>query len=424
MEKSKKFFGGKASVGAFLVIFVNLGICTTLGVFLASIADYIGWDIGTVAIAGTLNCVVNIILSLFVPMLMKKIGFRKLMLISIIAVCGHILVYTLAQADSSVMSLAFIYIGAMIASVAIQFGTHAVCSGFIAEWYADTHSREKVTSTVVSGAAFGAAGWVFLAGRLLDNMPDWKSCYYVLAVIGIIIGLIAVICFIRTPKQMGQEPAGLELAKQEAVEAAKNADSLPGVTKKEALKSFSFWMLVIGFVLAITAASGFISYNAAYWQTMGMTPGDSANWNAIWLVLSAIILIFAGKMFKKIGNKGFTVYVCLTFALSCFMMIVWGQTMEVGMLVLVVILAALGYPLCAAFPTLVAHSVFGPKEIGAIIGTAMTAVYAGQAIGPVTFSAFVASGWDLVWTLWAVMALVGMVFILLACIKAPYKLKK
>ena len=424
METTKKFFGKKAALGAFLVIFVNLGICTTLGVFLASIAAYIGWDLGTVAICGTLNCVVNIILSLFVPVLMKKLGFRKLMLISIIAVCGHILIYTLAQADSSVMSLAFIYIGAMVASIAIQFGTHAVCSGFIAEWYADTHSREKVTSTVVSGAAFGAAGWVFLAGRLLDSLPDYKSCYYVLAIIGIIIGLVAVIGFVKTPAQLGQEPAGLEIAKQEAEEASANADSLPGVTKVQALKSVSFWMLVIGFVLAITAASGFISYNASYWQAMGMTPGESATWNAIWLLLSAVILIFAGKMFKMIGNKGFTIYVCVTFALSCFMMIDWGNSLNVGLLVLVIILAALGYPLCAAFPTLVAHSIFGPREIGAIIGTSMTAVYAGQAIGPVTFSAFLGAGWNVVWTLWAVMALAGMIFILIACLKAPYKMKK
>ena len=44
MESTKKFFGYKASLGAFLVIFVNLGICTCLGVFLASIAEYIGWE--------------------------------------------------------------------------------------------------------------------------------------------------------------------------------------------------------------------------------------------------------------------------------------------------------------------------------------------------------------------------------------------
>ena len=32
MNESKKFFGYKAAIGAFLVMFVNLGACTTLGI--------------------------------------------------------------------------------------------------------------------------------------------------------------------------------------------------------------------------------------------------------------------------------------------------------------------------------------------------------------------------------------------------------
>lgn len=40
MKESGKFFGYKAAVGAFLVMFVNLGACTTLGIFLTSLSEY------------------------------------------------------------------------------------------------------------------------------------------------------------------------------------------------------------------------------------------------------------------------------------------------------------------------------------------------------------------------------------------------
>ena len=62
--EGKKFFGYKASVGAFLVIFVNIGVCTTLGVFIAQLASYSGWSLSACVIIGTINTIVNMLLSL------------------------------------------------------------------------------------------------------------------------------------------------------------------------------------------------------------------------------------------------------------------------------------------------------------------------------------------------------------------------
>ena len=63
MNGSKKFFGYKAAVGAFLVMFVNLGACTTLGIFLSSLSEYSGWDLGMVGYIGTVNTIGNVILN-------------------------------------------------------------------------------------------------------------------------------------------------------------------------------------------------------------------------------------------------------------------------------------------------------------------------------------------------------------------------
>ena len=416
MESTKKFFGYKASLGAFLVIFVNLGICTCLGVFLASIAEYIGWDVGTVAILGTLNTVGNIFLSLVVVQVVKKIGVRWTMLISIIACALHITLYTFTTPGQNPGSLALMYIGGLIASVAITFGSHAVCTSLVAEWFADTHGREKVTGMVVSGAGFGAAIWVFFAGQLLANF-SWQDSYHIMAIVGLVIGLVAVFIFIRTPKQVGQEPKGLELARQEAKVA--EGQELPGVTRKQALKTASFWLLCIGMVLAIAGASGFISYNATYWQSMGMDITESANWNAAWLILSAVIMLFVGNMFKKIGGKGFTIYVSVAFALACVFMILWGNQLQTYLVIITIIFGALGYPLCAAYPTLVTHSMFGPRDIGAIVGTSMAAVYIGQMLGPLTLTAFLPMGWTTVWAIWAIMAIIGMVILLIVVTKSP-----
>ena len=85
MEKEKNFFGYKAAIGAFLVIFVNLGVASTLGVFVTSLAEYSGWDLGAVGYIGTVNTVGNVILSILAVKFLSKFGAKKTMLIGVLA---------------------------------------------------------------------------------------------------------------------------------------------------------------------------------------------------------------------------------------------------------------------------------------------------------------------------------------------------
>lgn len=96
MKESGKFFGYKAAVGAFLVMFVNLGACTTLGIFLTSLSEYSGWDLGMVGYIGTVNTIGNVVLSLVAVKALSKYGARVTMLISIIACAAHVHFYTFA----------------------------------------------------------------------------------------------------------------------------------------------------------------------------------------------------------------------------------------------------------------------------------------------------------------------------------------
>ena len=155
MKESGKFFGYKAAVGAFLVMFVNLGACTTLGIFLTSLSEYSGWDLGMVGYIGTVNTIGNVVLSLVAVKALSKYGARVTMLISIIACAVHVHFYTFATPGANVPSLVFYYIAGFLASFSITFGTHAVCSSVIADWFVE--KREQISGIVFSGAGFGAA---------------------------------------------------------------------------------------------------------------------------------------------------------------------------------------------------------------------------------------------------------------------------
>ena len=105
MGNEKKFFGYKAAIGAFLIIFANLGACTTLGTFLASLSAYSEHSLGAVGQIGTVNTICNIILSVVAIKALGKLGPKKTMLISILACALHMQFYTFATPGANAQSL-------------------------------------------------------------------------------------------------------------------------------------------------------------------------------------------------------------------------------------------------------------------------------------------------------------------------------
>ena len=121
MNESKKFFGYKAAIGAFLVMFVNLGACTTLGIFLTSLSEYSGCDLGMVGYIGTVNTIGNVVLSRVAVKALSKLGAKTTMLISVLACAIHVHLYTFAVPGQNISTLVFYYLAGFMASFSITF---------------------------------------------------------------------------------------------------------------------------------------------------------------------------------------------------------------------------------------------------------------------------------------------------------------
>lgn len=418
MGKKTEFFGYKAAVGAFLVIFVNLGACTTLGTFLATLADYSGHSIGAVGQIGTVNTICNVVLSLVAARVLPKLGAQKTMLISVIACAAHMMFYTFVTPGANPQSLAFMYIAGGVASLAITFGTHAVCSSVIAEWFVE--KRAQVTGWVLSGAGLGAAIWVFLAGQLF-KVTDYKNCYRIFSVMVLVIGLFAVFFLIKKPEQLGQEPLGADSVRADGGGTAE----LPGVSYGEALKSGAFKVLVLALLFTTIGGTAYLSYAPTWWQKNGMSASGAAVWNSAYLLLAGLLLLVAGNISGKLGMKGFVIYVCTAYILTFVCMILWPVSGAAYLMVLTIIFAAAAYPVNASIPSFVGTAAFGSREFGQISATLMVAVYIGQALASPLMAALLttAGGMGLAWKVFAVTTAVGMVFLVMALKMSPMEKK-
>ena len=417
VNSEKKFFGYKAAVGAFLVMFVNLGACTTLGIFLTSLSEYSGWDLGMVGYIGTVNTIGNVVLSIVAVKALSKLGARTTMLISVLACAIHVHLYTFATPGANISSLVFYYLAGFMASFSITFGTHAVCSSVIADWFVE--KREQISGVVFSGAGFGAAIWVFAAGQLF-KFVDFKGCYRILSIFILAIGLFSVICLIKDPKKLGQKPLGWDKA---STDSTGESVEVPGVSKSEALRAPAFWVLAAALLFVCMSGSAYMSYAPSWWQTNGLNATAAANWNAIYLVISGAVLLAVGKVFAKTGPKAFTVIVCAAFVAAMACMVALNGHPATLILVGCVVFAALAYPLNASIPGLIGQSVFGGRDFAAISATLMTGVYIGQALTAPVMNAFLATegGMGTAWIFFGATALVGMVLIIISISISPMK---
>lgn len=419
--KEKSFFGYKAAIGAFLVIFVNLGAASTLGVFLPSMSEFTGWPVGILSYNGTVNTIGNVLLSLICVKLLSKYGPKKLMFISIIGIFLNFQLYTLATDGQNVTSLVLILLAGFAASFAIVFGTHAVCTYVISSWFVE--KREKIVGMVLSGASFGAAAWVFAAGQMFKYM-DYRACYRILSWVILAIGMFSVIFLIRDPEKMGQKPLGWE--KETKSDSQSDVKELPGVTRNEAVKTVSFWLFAGALLLAGMEGAAWLVYSPTWWTMNGLTSTQAANWSAIYTVLAGIVMLGVGTIFAKVGPTIFSILVCAAFSLCMVALIVFGYTPTTVLLILIVVFGALAYPLNASIPSIVGQSVFGPKEFGAISSTLMTGVYIGQALYAPSMNIFLSgkSGMEGGWKFLCATGIVTMILLVLSIATSPMKKTK
>ncbi len=415
----KKFFGYKAVIGAFLIMFVNMGCGGTIGTFMGSLSKYTEWPVGTIGYVGTISVIGNILFSLVAARLVKTWGPRKLMGISIICTVVAMMLYTFTVPGQSVLSLVMIYSAGFIVAIAVTFGSFAVCTVLVSQWFIE--KRETMTGIVLSAAAFGGSFWNFLAGQLFRFM-EFKGCYRVMSVLALVIGIIAMLFFIKEPEAFGQKPLGWDKAQSKKDEKKE----LEGMTKAAALKTPSFWMLFAAFICVCGAGAAFVAYGQSWWQSNGFDRTTTATYYSLYVLIGGVSLMLAGKLVSKIRAAAFAGIVGLLFIGGLLFQIMLPGNPSGTMILMVCICFGLAYPLNTSMPSLVTQSVFGPKESGAIQAQLQTGVYIGQFAYSIVVGQFLKTeaGYVGAWKFFIGAVAIWAILIIGAALLSPYKPSK
>lgn len=327
MRTDERFSGYRVLIGCFLVMFVHLGMLSSLGIFIPRMVPDLNETLGRVSLMTSFATIVAFVMSFITPKLLHKFSARILLGVASV-LCGiHFIMYGMAQ------NVYVLWAGASLGGVVLGCGTNAVIGTIISSWF--IRKRSAIIGYVFGGAALGGAAVQFLGGRMIHAV-GWRETYILLGVIGFAIALIANLLFIRDPQKLGQKPLGWEDAAVEHEKAEHVTET--GVTAKAAMKTPSFWLLFVGIILAGFLITGFQSFAPAFWQENGMDVVQSSSYLSLYSLIGCVGVMIGGVVADKMGNRGFIAYILLAYIIGMFCATRYGANQSTVLVILTCLL--------------------------------------------------------------------------------------
>jgi MFS family permease len=284
----------------------------------------------------------------------------------IVIIAGALLAggaFFLASASHSLATMISAY---LILGVGISAGTVLPASLVLANWF--TERRGLAMGIALSGSTVGGSLMTLVAGHLFQVI-GWRTAYVVLGLpmIVVTVPLVALIVRSRPP---GTVP----------MTVAESAELLEGFETGEALRTRSFWMIVLANFCFALSATGSLIHMVAYLEGVGYKTSAAA------LVVSLIFAFAAlGKVVMGFIADRLTARIALVL---CFVTQAAGLSIVFGAARIGIILAFVpiyGMSIAAPLmllPLLTAESL-GIKRYGLLAGLGGLAQTFGAMIGPI-----------------------------------------
>jgi MFS family permease len=267
---------------------------------------------------------------------------------------------------SAAHSLAIMIAAYFILGIGISAGTVLPASLVLANWF--TERRGLAMGIALSGSTVGGSLMTLVAGHLFE-VTGWRTAYVVLGVPMIVVAVPLVALIVRS-RPPGTTP----------MTVAESAELLEGFEISEALRTRSFWLIVLtNFCFAFTATASAI-HLVAYLEGIGYRASAAAVVMSLVFAFAALGKVMLGYVADRLTARIALVICFVTQAAGLF--IVFGAA-RIG--VIVGFVPIYGMSIAAPLmllPLLTAESL-GIKRYGLLSGLAGLAQTFGAMVGPI-----------------------------------------
>jgi sugar phosphate permease len=405
------------------MFFIQGGI-QAFAVFMPAIIEETKFSLGDVALISTIATAVAFFANMVFGFLLKRLSAKTIVFIGCLICSINFFVISMAK------SLMALYTAGFLAGLAIGLGTVAPVSVIMNNWF--VKNRGTYMSLVIAGSMFGGAVIMPVVGQLIHHY-DWRVANQILAVATVLVTFTAIFGFLADhPAKKGQKAYGVEEnptagdpktpLEKEAKPGPGAATSVGGVSLTEARKTSSFWLLLFG-VLLIGCSTNIENFLPVFWQSKGMSVATSSAIMGFYALLTGVFAILLGRVSDKLGGRFYIALTAACFILGAFLIYIIGAAATPFVVLAIIPFAIGGKKTSTLTPPLVVADSFGRRSYGAIIGYFAGALQLGIAMSNplIGFLEKKSGGFKTPFTVMAVLSALGLILVLLALHKAPYK---
>ena len=293
-------------------------------------------------------------------MLIDKYGPRKITIIStIIASVGLLLVLFVRDIWQ------FVLVWGFIVSLGFNLGLYDTVNAAVAKWF--VRKRGRALSLVTIGGGLGAPVVVPVMTWIIIN-HGWRPALIFVALSTLIVCLPLAWFWMRDhpPEHYGLLPDGDTVIKgYESEMNGGEAYEEYEFTPKQALRTKSFWMVLISFALSSGITAAVTMHQMPYLIDIGVDPMAAAGV----LGLMATMSLPGRVVFAWVGDKwGERKSLMLGYALKTVGVLIWTMAKGIPMILLFVVLYGIGYGGTIPVSTALRASYFGRKAYATITG--------------------------------------------------------
>jgi len=398
MSSPRRFphiFYGWWIVGACFIIAMYMGGAVFYGftAIFEPIAEEFSWSYTSISIAASIRGLEAGLLAPVAGIIVDRWGPRRVIFGGVLCISLGLLLL------SQVNSLGMFYVAFILMSLGIGSCGISVTVTAVANWF---HRRVGLASGIMI-CGYGSAGlMVPLIVRLID-VYDWRTTIVILGIGMLVIGLPLSLLLRHKPEQYGYLPDGEasgltipeeSLAKQRAKEVR--------FTAKQAMKTRTFWFIVVAVMPQFIVMPAVITHVMPYLSSVGIARTTSG------LVATAIPLLSIGGRFgfgwfadRYVAKRMSAIaLIMLTLGLLCFEYVSLGWN---WLLVPFLVLLGFGYGGINTMIGILLREHFGRGNFGTIIGFAWGILMFGGMAGP-PIAGWVFDTWGSYQGIWVVMA--------------------
>jgi len=343
----------------------------TLSVFVTPMTEAFGWSRTALSGAVSLGGLLAAIASPFLGPFLDRNGARAVLTFAVIG--SGVAAILLSLTPSLLVFYVLFCFARMTFAGPYDLGIY----GAINNWFV---RRRAFATSIATLAQMGGLMAMPLIAHFAISAADWRAGWVAVGLTVLTVGLLPVwFLLVRRPEDLGLRPDGDIAPVREDGSARPAAVEEPAFTRREALRTRTFWLLALFTLLVYPIQAGISLHQVPFLIERGLDATVAATVVSTFSLFSAISGLAYGFWPRSVETRFALLSVALVLASSALCLLAVSSAVEAY---LGAALFGIGIGGLLTMLPLAWADYFGRRSFGAIRGAALTVQVLAQASGP------------------------------------------